>query len=462
MAKYNAYPYQKYCEDRIVNDPAVALFLDMGLGKTTITLHAIKRLRYEYFKIKKVLVVAPKQVATSTWHREAAEWDDLSLLRCSVVVGSQAQRLRALEATADVYIINRENVVWLVEHYMHAWPFDMVVLDESSSFKNHRAKRFRALRMIRPRIKRIVELTGTPSPRSLMDLWAQIYLLDMGKRLGKTITSYRDAYFTPGRRNRTIIYDYNLKPGAESTIHNAISDICVSMKAADYLDLPELIIEDIPVELDAKARKAYTTFERDALLEVDEDLITANNAAAVSGKLLQMCNGAVYSEDGEVINVHNCKIDALLETIEQLNGQHALICYNFKHDLTRILEVMPKTGLRYAVYNSDKELTAWNSGELDLLLVQPVSCGYGLNLQQGGYHCIWFGLTFDAEIYLQANKRLHRQGQKHPVIVHNLVVQNARDVDAIQSLKAKDKTQNDLLESLKARIRKVKKELTAQ
>lgn len=461
MAEYHARPYQQYCESRIIDDPAVALFLDMGLGKTAITLHAIKRLRYEYFKIKKVLVVAPKQVAASTWHREAAEWDDLSLLRCSIVLGSEAQRLQALEAKADVYITNRENVVWLVEHYMHAWPFDMVVLDESSSFKNHKAKRFRALRMIRPRIKRIVELTGTPSPRSLMDLWAQMYLLDMGKRLGRTITSYRDAYFTPGRRNRNIIYDYNLKPGADTTIQKAISDICISMQAIDYLDLPDLMIENIPVELDAKARKAYTTFEREALLEVDEELITATNAAAVSGKLLQMCNGAVYDEAGAVVNVHNCKINALLETIEQLNGQHALICYNFKHDLTRLLEVMPKTGLRYSVYKGDTELRAWNAGEIDLLLIQPVSCGYGLNLQQGGHHIIWFGLTFDAETYLQANKRLHRSGQQYPVMIHNLVVKNARDEDAIRSLNSKDKTQNELLESLKARIRKVKKELTA-
>lgn len=457
MEDFIPHNYQQYCIDRVCNDPAIGLFLDMGLGKTAITLSAIKRLKYEMWCVHKVLIIAPKKVAESVWSKEAAKWTQLSGLRFSFVLGTAAQRRRALEETADIYLINRENTQWLVNLYGHNWPFDMVVLDESSSFKNHRAKRFKALKLERSRINRIVELTGTPNPRSLMDLWAQLYLLDSGKRLGRTITAYRDAWFVPGRRSRTTIFDYEPKPGAAEDIQNRISDICISMKADDYLDLPELIYDDIPVALDAAAQKAYNRLERDTLLQVDDEtVITAGTAAALRGKLLQLCNGAVYDEEGNVISVHDCKIEALLETVEQLNGQHAIICYNFKHDRARLVEALKATPLRVEVYEGKEQEEAWNAGQIDLLLVQPASCGYGLNLQTGGHHIIWFGLNDSLELYQQTNKRLHRQGQPYPVIIHHLLVQGGTDEDVIKALNNKADVQDSLLEALKVRISKAK------
>lgn len=457
MMEYKPHNYQEYCIERIVNDPAIGLFLDMGLGKTSITLAAIKRLKYERWCVRKVLIIAPKKVAESTWDREAAKWQDFSDLRFSHVLGSAAQRIAALQQTADIYLINRENTQWLVDYYRHDWPFDMVVIDESSSFKNHQAKRFKALKLVRSRINRIVELTGTPSPRSLSDLWAQVFLLDGGRRLGRTITAYRDAYFTPDKRNRTTIFSYAPKEGAAEEIYSRISDICISMKAEDYLDLPELIYEDIPVVLDTTAQKAYTRLERDTLLQVDdESVITAGTAAILRQKLLQLCNGACYDEEKNVVDIHNCKIEVLLETVEQLNGQHAIICYNFKHDLERLLNALKATHLRVEVYEGKKQEDDWNAGKIDLLLFQPASGGYGLNLQDGGHHIIWFGLNDSLELYQQTNKRLHRQGQPYPVIVHHLVVQGGTDEDVIASLSGKDDAQDSLLEALKVRIRQAK------
>lgn len=457
MADFIPHLYQRYCIDRICADPAIGLFLDCGLGKTAITLSAIKRLKYEMWCVKKVLIIAPKKVAESTWNREASKWKDLNCLRLVHVLGSAAQRKAALEEQADIYLINRENTQWLVDYYGRNWPFDMVVLDESSSFKNHRAKRFRALKLVRSRINRIVELTGTPNPRGLMDLWAQVFLLDSGKRLGRTISAYRDAYFVPDKRNRTTIFSYAPKPGATEEIYNRISDICISMKAEDYLDLPELVYHDIPVVLDAAAQKAYNRLERDTLLQVDDEtVITAGTAATLRGKLLQLCNGAVYDEESNVITVHDCKIEALLETVEQLNGQHAIICYNFRHDKARLIEALKATQLRVVVYEGKEQEDAWNAGDIDLLLMQPASCGYGLNLQDGGHHIIWFGLNDSLELYQQTNKRLHRQGQPHPVIVHHLLVQGGTDEDVIKSLSGKADVQDSLLEALKVRIRKAK------
>lgn len=457
MADFIPHLYQRYCIDRICADPAIGLFLDCGLGKTAITLSAIKRLKYEMWCVKKVLIIAPKKVAESTWNREASKWKDLNCLRLVHVLGSAAQRKAALEEQADIYLINRENTQWLVDYYGRNWPFDTVVLDESSSFKNHRAKRFRALKLVRSRINRIVELTGTPNPRGLMDLWAQVFLLDGGKRLGRTISAYRDAYFVPDKRNRTTIFSYAPKPGATEEIYNRISDICISMKAEDYLDLPELVYHDIPVVLDAAAQKAYNRLERDTLLQVDDEtVITAGTAATLRGKLLQLCNGAVYDEEGNVITVHDCKIEALLETVEQLNGQHAIICYNFRHDKARLIEALKATQLRVVVYEGKEQEDAWNAGDIDLLLMQPASCGYGLNLQEGGHHIIWFGLNDSLELYQQTNKRLHRQGQPHPVIVHHLLVQGGTDEDVIKSLSGKADVQDSLLEALKVRIRKAK------
>lgn len=459
MKVFIPHNYQQYCIDKVCDTPALGLFLDMGLGKTAITLSAIKRLKYEMWCVRKVLIIAPKKVAESVWSKEAAKWKQLNCLRFSFVLGTAKQRLRALEETADIYLINRENTQWLVSLYGHNWPFDMVVLDESSSFKNHKAKRFKALKLERSRINRIVELTGTPNPRSLMDLWAQLYLLDSGKRLGRTITAYRDAWFVPGRRSRTTIFNYDPKPGAADDIYNRISDICISMKAEDYLNLPELIYDDIPVALDAAAQKAYNRLERDTLLQVDDEtVITAGTAAALRGKLLQLCNGAVYDEEGNVIPVHDCKIEALLETVEQLNGQHAIICYNFKHDKTRLIEALKATRLRVEVYEGKEQEDKWNTGEIDLLLLQPASAAYGLNLQEGGHHLIWFGLNDSLELYQQTNKRLHRQGQPYPVIIHHLLVQGGTDEDVIQSLSGKADCQDSLLEALKVRIRKAKEQ----
>lgn len=459
MKDFIPHNYQQYCIDRVCSDPAIGLFLDMGLGKTAITLSAIKRLKYEMWCVRKVLIIAPKKVAESVWSKEAAKWKQLNCLRFSFVLGTAKQRLHALEETADIYMINRENTQWLVNLYGHNWPFDMVVLDESSSFKNHKAKRFKALKLERSRINRIVELTGTPNPRSLMDLWAQLYLLDSGKRLGRTITAYRDAWFVPGRRNRTTIFNYDPKPGAADDIYNRISDICISMKSEDYLNLPELIYDDIPVALDAAAQKAYNRLERDTLLQVDDEtVITAGTAAALRGKLLQLCNGAVYDEEGNVIHVHDCKIEALMETIERLNGQHAVICYNFKHDKTRLIEALKATPLRVEVYEGKEQEDKWNAGDIDLLLLQPASAAYGLNLQEGGYHLIWFGLNDSLELYQQTNKRLHRQGQPYPVIIHHLLVQGGTDEDVIQSLSGKADCQDSLLEALKVRIRKAKEQ----
>lgn len=457
MKEFVPHSYQRYCIDRICNDPAIGLFLDMGLGKTAITLSAIKRLKYEMWCVRKVLVIAPKKVAESVWSKEATKWIQLSGLRFAFVLGTAEDRRRALAETADVYMINRENTQWLVDYYQHSWPFDMVVLDESSSFKNHRAKRFKSLKLVRSHINRIVELTGTPNPRSLMDLWAQIYLLDGGKRLGRTISAYRDAWFVPDKRNRTTIFSYAPKIGATDEIHNRLSDICISMKSEDYLELPDLIYDDIPVVLDAAAQKAYNRLEIDALLQVDDEtIITAGTAATLRGKLLQLCNGAVYDENGEVVTVHDCKIEALLETIERLNGQHAIICYNFRHDRTRLLDALQATRLRVEVYEGKEQEEAWNAGEVDLLLVQPASCGYGLNLQNGGHHIIWFGLNDSLELYQQTNKRLHRQGQPYPVIVHHLLVQGGTDEDVIKALNSKADVQDCLLEALKVRIRKTR------
>lgn len=408
--------------------------------------------------MRKCLVIAPKKVAEDTWQTEAQKWDHLRLLRIASVLGSAKAREAALASNADVYVINRENVAWLVKYYGRDWPFDMVVLDESSSFKNPQAKRFKALKVIRPLIHRIVELTGTPQPNTMMDLWSQVYLLDGGERLGKFITHYREAYFRPDKRNQMIVYSYKPLPGAEEQIRSKIADICVSMSAADYLELPELVYDDIPVKLDSAARKAYREMERKMVLEIKDQKVTAESAAALSGKLLQLCSGAMYDGERNVVHVHDCKIEAFMETVEQLNGEHALVCYYYQHDRDRLLAALAGTDLRVAVYHDAADKDRWNAGELDLLLVHPASCGYGLNLQQGGHHVIWFTLTQSLEEYQQTNKRLHRQGQEFPVVVHHLLVTEGRDADVKRALAGKSDAQEILLESIKARIEEVRRE----
>ncbi|MEG1562566.1 MAG: DEAD/DEAH box helicase [Bacteroides sp.] len=452
---FKPYPYQQYCIDSVIYNRAVGLFLDMGLGKTVITLTAIHELRYNRWEISKPLIIAPKKVAEATWSKEAAKWDHLKMMRVVPVLGSAPQRLRALATPADAYVINRENVQWLVEHFKNSWPFDMVILDESSSFKNSSSKRFKSLKLVRSRIKRIVELTGTPSSNGLEDLWAQIYLLDCGARLGKTMGAYRDMYFIPGKRNQTTIFNYTPKEGSFDMIKQAISDICISMKACDYLNLPDVLQNDIPVALDASASKAYTQLETELLLQVDDSTITAQSAGVLTGKLLQLCNGAIYDANRNAIRVHDCKIDAFMELIEQLNGQHALVFYNFQHDRDRLIKALANTSLRVRVYSQAKDEADWNNGDIDVLLAHPASCGYGLNLQQGGHHAIWFGLTWSLEQYEQANKRLHRQGQEHPVVIHHLIVQGGMDETVIEALQNKGDMQNALMDALRVRISKL-------
>lgn len=456
--KYTPHSYQEYAAQRIIDDPAIGLFLSMGLGKTVITLTAINELKYHRFAVSRCLVVAPKKVAEATWATEAAKWDHLEHLRITPVLGSAKKRIAALSTPGDVWVVNRENVPWLVDYCRNDWPFDMVVLDESSSFKNPSSKRFKALRLVRSRIQRMVELTGTPSPNGLEDLWAQVYLLDGGARLGKTITSYREAFFTqdysrPGQMYRT----YSPQAGAEDRIKAAISDICVSMRAEDYLDLPDYIEDVIPVALDAKAKRAYDKLEKDMLLQVDEDTITAGSAAVLNGKLLQLCSGAVYASSGEAVSVHSCKVEAFLELVEGLRGEHALVFYWFRHERDRIVDALEGSGLRVRVYTGADDERAWNAGEVDILLAHPMSCGYGLNLQAGGHHAVWFGYpNWALELYQQANKRLHRQGQQHPVICHHLVVQGGMDEAVVAALHDKGDAQASLMDALKARIKKAR------
>lgn len=374
------------------------------------------------------------------------------------VLGSQAKRIRALNTPADIYIINRENVVWLVDYYRNSWPFDMVVIDESSSFKSHTAKRFKALASMGGHIERLIELTGTPSPNGLKDLWAQIFLLDGGERLGKRYAQFRERYFDPGDRGNNIIYNYKAKPGSEQSILEKISDICISMKAEDYLQLPDVTYHEIPVALDAKALKAYCDLEMKMVLELpeEEDSISVASAAALANKLLQLANGAVYDEDRNIHEVHGCKIEAFLELIESLQGKPALVFYNYQHDRERILKALEKSDLRIRELKTPQDEDDWNARKIDILLTHPASSAYGLNLQQGGNHVIWFGLTWNYELYTQANKRLHRQGQQEKVIIHHLVCTGTRDEDVMRALEKKDDVQNWVMQSLKARIKAIK------
>ena len=424
----------------------------MSLGKTVIALTAIMDLKYNRFAISKVLVIAPKRVAESTWLREAEQWEHLKLLRVVRVLGTAQQRLRALNTPADVYVINRENVPWVVEHYRNAWPFDMVVVDELSSFKSHQAKRFKALSWARKHITRIVGLTGTPAPNGLLDLWAQVYLLDQGKRLGKSIGGFRERYFEPDQRSRDQIYSYAPKPGADEIIRGLIGDICISMQAKDYLDLPECVSVRVPVRLDSKAQAAYDRLEREMLLQVEDQVIDAGSAAVLTNKLLQLCNGAVYDDGRNVVEIHSAKIDAFVELVEALNGQPALVFYGYQHDKDRIQQALRGLGLRVRVLEGDKDVQAWNSRQVDILLAHPASCAHGLNLQHGGNQVIWFGLNWSLELYQQANRRLHRQGQTERVIIHHLIVEGGVDEDVMTALADKSNTQDSLLRALRVRI----------
>ena len=458
--EFKPHPYQAYCIDRVIKQPKIGLFLDMGLGKTIITLQAIYELKYNRFAVQKVLIIAPKKVAEATWQREAQKWDGVGILRISTVLGSLNKRVKALNTPADIYIINRDNVTWLVDYYKNDWPFDMVVADESSSFKNHAAKRFKSLAHMYNHIKRMVLLTGTPTPKGLIDLWAQIYLLDRGQTLGRTYTSFRDHFFIPDRRSQTVIYSYKPKDTAENDVLRAISHLCVSMKSEDYLTLPPVIEDIVPVQLSPKAQRDYDEMDTRMVLELVEsgEEITAVSAAALSTKLQQLANGAVYDELRSVHEIHDCKIEAFMELIEQLSGKPVLVFYNFKHDLERLKAALDKSGLVVKELKGATEEREWSEGKIDILLAHPASTAYGLNLQDGGNHVIWFGLNWSLELYQQANKRLHRQGQKEKVIIHHLISISTRDEDMMEALNRKADAQEYVLQSLKARIDKVKGE----
>jgi len=451
--KYNPHPYQDYATQHVIDNPASGLFLDMGLGKTVSTLTAVDQLINVYCEVSKVLVIAPKRVAEDTWTTESRKWDHLKHLRLSVVLGTIRERKEALARKADIYVINRENVPWLVAYYQSAFPFDMVIIDELSSFKSAKAIRFKSLRMVRPKLSRVVGLTGTPAPNGLIDLWPQLYLLDQGARLGKSITGYRDKYFTPGRRSGAVVFDYKLRSDSERAIYDNIADICISMKAKDYLSLPERINRTVEVKLPPDIQQQYDDFERDQVLSIlDAEDISAASAAALSTKLRQFANGAVYDDSKEWHEVHRVKIEALVELVEEANGQPVLIFYAFLHDLARIQSALkaykPKT------LDSAEEIKQWNAGKIQVLLAHPASAGHGLNLQAGGNIIIWYGLNWSLELYQQANARLDRQGQVKPVIVHHLVTVQTIDTRIIEALDGKAQTQYALMEAVKAILNK--------
>lgn len=449
---YEPHDYQRYATEKIIELPACGIFLEMGLGKTVSTLTAIDELIYDRFDVSKVLVIAPKRVAENTWTDEAEKWEHLKGLKFSKVLGTAAERERALQKDADIYLINRENVVWLVDHLKKDWPFDMIVVDELSSFKSNQAKRFKSLRKVRPLSKRFVGLTGTPASNGLMDLWPEVYLIDQGARLGKTITGYRDRYFYPGKRNGYTVFTWEAKPGAEEAIHRQISDICISMKAADYLSLPERIVNDVEIRLAPAEYGKYQELEKEKLLDLEGQEITALSAASVWGKLLQLANGAAYDNEGNVVAFHDRKLEALEEIIDAACGHPVLVFYNFRHDYERLTEHFRKMNPR--TIGSSKDIKEWNNSRIPLMLAQPASMGHGLNIQAGGHIIVWFGLNPSLELYQQANARLYRQGQKEAVIIHRLITVGTVDEDVVKKLETKDARQDSLMEAVKARIRR--------
>lgn len=448
--KFIPHKYQSIALEKLYNNPKVGLMLDMGLGKTVIALTAIEDLIYNRFEIQKVLVIAPLRVAEDTWSRESQKWDHLQHLRISKVLGTPTQRRKALAQDADIYIINRENVVWLTNELSsvgNAWDFDMVVIDELSSFKSSKAQRFRALKKYITRSQRVVGLTGTPAPNGLIDLWSQIYLLDGGERLGKTVTGYRERYFLPDKRNQTTIFSYKPKEESEKAIYDKISDICVSMSAEDWLDMPERIDSVQHVQLSDSELKLYEEFEKGQYLEFMQGKVTAASAAALTNKLLQFSNGAMYFDDGSYKVTSDKKLDALAEIVDTSQGQPILCFYSYRHDCERILKKFKNA----KKLESAADIESWNNGDIPLLLAHPAGAGHGLNLQTGGNIIVWFGLTWSLELYQQANARLYRQGQRNTVIIHHLITDGTVDVRVLDSLQGKRDVQDELLESLKAK-----------
>ena len=450
--KFNPHKYQQYAIDFIIKNPVAAILLDMSMGKTAICLMAIQHLMYESFEVNKVLVICPLRV-TLTWRDEIHKWSQLNGLTYSIVKGTAAQRKKALQADADIYIINRENVPWLINTSGVPFDFDMVVVDELSSFKNHQTARHKALMKARPYIKRIVGLTGTPVSGGLMDLFAEFKLLDMGERLGRFIGQYRLNYFKPDRVNGPIVYSYKLLPGAEEKIYDKISDITISMKAVDYLDMPELITTEYPVYLDEDEMEKYEELKKDLILSTPEHEVTAANAASLSNKLSQMANGAVYTDDKEIIKFHDKKLDALEDIIESANGKPLLVAYWFKHDYTRIVERLEKIGVKYMKIDTEESIRKWNNKEIPVALIHPASAAHGLNLQQGGNTMVWLGLSWSHELYSQACCRLYRQGQSEGTVsIIHLVTKGTIDERIMKALSQKENTQSALIDAVKAEI----------
>lgn len=455
--KYTPHSYQAYAIEFIKTHLIALLFLDMGLGKTSICLMAIKELMYRQFSITKVLVVAPFRVARDTWPAEVRKWEEVSGLRVSVLIGTSKEREAALQRNADIYTINRENLKWLVDYlesHRKKWPFDMVILDELSSFKNPKSLRFKALRRVRPYIKRIVGLTGTPASNGLMDLWAEVAAVDGGKRLGRFIGNYRASYFTPDRMNpyTGIVYSYSLRPGAEEEIYDRISDITISMKAKDYLHMPEAVMVKHEVTMDKSERSVYEKLKEELVTTVKGEEITASNAAVLSGKLLQLASGAIYSDDGKIMNIHEKKLDMLSDLVEQANGKPVLVAYWFKHDHERIMKRLTDDGYHPRDLKTSKDIEDWNKGVIEVGLISPASAGHGLNLQDGGHILIWYSMIWSLEMYQQTNHRLDRQGQKEVVSIHHIITKGTVDEDVMKALDEKDVTQEKLIAAVKANI----------
>ena len=445
--QYKPHEYQKYATNFILDHPVSAILLDMGLGKSVITLTAITELLFDRFDAHKILVIAPLRVARDTWPAEIEKWDHLHGLTYSVAIGTEQERRNALMAKADIYLINRENVDWLVSKSNLPFDFDMVVIDELSSFKSYSAKRFKSLLKVRPKIKRIVGLTGTPSSNGLMDLWAEFRILDMGQRLGRYITHYRNNFFTPDKRNQQMVFSYKPLPGAEKSIYRLISDITISMKSTDFLKMPKCVINEVPVYLSPDEQDIYDTFREDMVIKLKADEIDAVNAAVLSGKLLQMANGAVYDEDSNTHQIHDRKLDALEDLIEGANGKPVLIAYWYNHDLERICKRFDVRQIK-----TSKDIADWNSGNIQVAVIHPASAGHGLNLQSGGSTLIWFGLTWSLELYQQTNARLWRQGQRDTVVIHHIVAKGTIDEQVMTALRKKEKTQSDLINAVKANL----------
>lgn len=447
MNESDLHPYQRYAVDFIERHRFCGLFLDMGLGKTVSTLTAVKRMIYS-FEVSKVLVIAPKRVAETTWTTEADKWEHLRCLKLSKVIGTEKERAEALGADADVYVINRENVCWLVRYLNGRMSFDMLVIDELSSFKSHTAQRFKALKSVRYQFSRIIGLTGTPAPNGYMDLWAELYLLDGGERLGKYITRYREEYFHPLISVGAVVYRYGLNAMSDIVISKKISDICVSMKAGDYLQLPKRIDNIINVILTKDEKRQYDRFEREEILKINGETITAANAAAVTNKLLQYANGAVYDETKNVHTIHDAKIEALEELVEAASGDPVLVFYSYRHDAARIMERLKKYDP--VMLEGEKDISDWNEGKTKVLITHPASAGHGLNLQAGGHIIVWFGVTWSLELYQQANARLHRQGQTKPVMIYHLITKGTMDERVMKAIANKENGQNAMIDAVRA------------